>query len=300
MITGTDLVGQGIPHLDSFGNCMNDTEHRAHFLFTNDVGGAGGNDFADSDAGDRLGLAARTSASFPLAFEPSLNLIGSSQEGRPDMSPVASFDTSRWLIDGGALDNSPFGSVLDIVLGLPADRQVRRVVAYVVPYSATLPEHRDPGKMPAMSRVMSAALNLPRDLSLSNDLIRIEEYRRRRRARIGIRDTLLRLGDDTLRPIATELFSVSRSSGRICRSTRCSTGCCPGTRRPRRIPRHGTPTVCTCESTRSRPTSSLPAAPPPTAPARPCHDATRGHARSRAQTRRRRSCCPGFQQRTRL
>ena len=55
---------------------------------------------------------------------------------------------------------------------------------------------------------MSAALNLPRDLSLSNDLIRIEEYRRRRRARIGIRDTLLRLPGEALRPIAEQLFAV--------------------------------------------------------------------------------------------
>ena len=122
VITGTDLVGQGIEHLDSFGNRLDDTEHRAHFLFTNDPGGPGDNDFADPDAGDRLGLAARTSASFPVAFEPSLNLVGSAAESRPDMATVASFDTSRWMIDGGALDNSPFSSVLDIVLGMPADR----------------------------------------------------------------------------------------------------------------------------------------------------------------------------------
>jgi hypothetical protein len=83
VITGTDLVGQGIPHLDSFGNRLDDTEHRAHFLFTNDPGGAGGNDFAATDAGDRLGLAARTSASFPLAFEPSLNLIDGQAEAGP-------------------------------------------------------------------------------------------------------------------------------------------------------------------------------------------------------------------------
>jgi patatin-related protein len=208
VITGTDLVGQGIPHLDSFGNRLDDTEHRAHFLFTNDPGGAGGNDFAATDAGDRLGLAARTSASFPLAFEPSLNLIDGQADGRPDMAPVASFDTSRWMIDGGALDNSPFSSVLDIVFGMPADRQVRRVIAYIVPYSSTLPDTADAGSMPPLRNVLGAALNLPRDLSLSNDLIRIEEFRRRRRARIGIRDPLLRLGDDTLRPIAAQLFAV--------------------------------------------------------------------------------------------
>jgi hypothetical protein len=208
VITGTDLAGQGIRHLDAFGNRLNDTEHRAHFLFSNDPGGPGGNDFADEHAGDRLGLAARTSASFPVAFEPSLNLVGQGADGRPDMSSVASFDTSRWLIDGGVLDNSPFSSVLDIVLGMPADRQVRRVVAYIVPYSSTLPANHEPGPMPPLRGAVSAALNLSRDLSLSNDLIRIEEYRRRRRARIGIRDTLLRLPDGALQPIAERLFEV--------------------------------------------------------------------------------------------
>ena len=55
VITGTDLVGQGIPHLDSFGNRLDDTEHRAHFLFSNDPGGPADNDFARKHAGDRLG-----------------------------------------------------------------------------------------------------------------------------------------------------------------------------------------------------------------------------------------------------
>ncbi len=218
VITGTDLVGQGIRHLDSFGNRLDDTEHRAHFLFSNDPGGPADNDFARKHAGDRLGLAARTSASFPVAFEPSLNLVKKKGDAnqqapkhadrRPNMASVASFDTSRWLIDGGVLDNSPFSSVLDIVLGMPADRQVRRVVAYIVPYSSRLPANAEPGPMPPLRGVVSAALNLSRELSLSNDLIRIEEYRRRRRARIGIRDTLLRLPDDALQPIAEQLFEV--------------------------------------------------------------------------------------------
>ena len=47
VITGTDLVGRASAHLDSFGNRLDDTEHRAHFLFTNDPGGPGDNDFAE-------------------------------------------------------------------------------------------------------------------------------------------------------------------------------------------------------------------------------------------------------------
>ena len=45
------------------------------------------------------------------------------------MAGIASFQSSRWAIDGGVLVNTPVQAMIDAVLKMPASRQVRRVLA---------------------------------------------------------------------------------------------------------------------------------------------------------------------------
>lgn len=107
-------------------------------------GGAIDDDFA-------LTYAARSSASFPVAFAPiNYDSIKTSyQEVRPkdpvkaadqfvdDRLPEhALFDYSAnavWMIDGGVLDNKPFTHVTRAIERKPARHQVSRVLAYVEP-----------------------------------------------------------------------------------------------------------------------------------------------------------------------
>jgi patatin-related protein len=66
---------RGIP--DSFGTIIQDADHRGEFTFRRGVGESGDDgadprdDFAETDIDYRLALAARCTASFPIAFEAS-------------------------------------------------------------------------------------------------------------------------------------------------------------------------------------------------------------------------------------
>ena len=202
-ITGTPLEGQVTRYPDRFGSTIADVNHRALFHFRD-------GDLGKDGAGDRLALAARSSASFPAAFEPSfVPVSGSADETHPDMSGIADFDTTRWLIDGGVLDNTPFRPALDAIRGLPAQAPVRRVLGYVVPepLAPTTPAaERD--RMPSAREVVLDALSrLPRVQSVARELREIEEnnrsVRHRREAR---RQTLVSTPGEELERMARALL----------------------------------------------------------------------------------------------
>ena len=46
---------------------------------------------------------------------------------------------SAWVADGGLLANRPLGPMLQSVMARTTDREVRRVLFYVVPTSGSLP-----------------------------------------------------------------------------------------------------------------------------------------------------------------
>jgi predicted acylesterase/phospholipase RssA len=129
--------------------------------------------FAAPDVARLLAHAARASSSFPVAFE-------------AHGIEFAEDPTTRWFIDGGVLDNQPFGPVLDrIATVVGGRREIRRVVAYVVPYVTEAdagpaspgrtgsPERRDPPPQPTAVQTASAATSLPRDIPKLLDLVRI-------------------------------------------------------------------------------------------------------------------------------
>lgn len=84
-----------------------------------------------------LARAARSSASYPAAFEPSFVRVGDGPESEPDMGAHLGIRSSRWMIDGGLRNNQPVGTALRAVWEQPAGEGVRRVLLHVVP---------DPGK----------------------------------------------------------------------------------------------------------------------------------------------------------
>src|SRR5438132_11539578 len=76
----------------------------------------------DSDAPELLAKAARSSSSFPVAFE----------AHHAQVEDADGLAHEHWLVDGGILDNQPFNPVLDRIAVLPAECPVKRVVMYVV------------------------------------------------------------------------------------------------------------------------------------------------------------------------
>lgn len=135
-ITTTLLHGQNGQFTDDYGNSVFDADNHGLFTFTKEQ-------MVKPGAVAALALAARSSASFPAAFEPSFVPIGGDAAAtvpadapgpHPDMLPYADNITqSTWVADGGLLANRPLGPLLQSVLARTTDREVRRVMFFVVP-----------------------------------------------------------------------------------------------------------------------------------------------------------------------
>lgn len=231
-ITGTMLQGEVKAYADHFGAVIPDVDHRARFQFRRGRVGEvpEGDEAADelrwpSDfegpvALAQVALAARSSASFPVAFEPSFCPVGLDPEdgegvdaAHPSMRGVANFSQSRWVIDGGVLVNTPFRPALDAIATLPAEGAVRRVLAYVVPHpTATAAAADEPQAVPsALAVAMDAGSRLPRGQSIGRELEEISANNRRVRKRRGARAcTLEDLDSDALEDAARVLLHSYR------------------------------------------------------------------------------------------
>ena len=219
-VTGTLLQGEVKAYADHFGAVIPDVDHRARFVFrrgeVGEVRAPGEpwppDDFTEPAALAQVALAARSSSSFPVAFEPSFCPVGKAAPGlpeHPDMKEPANFPQSRWLIDGGVLVNSPFRPALDAVATLEADLSVRRILAYVVPHPvATTPKPDEPKDLPtALEVAMDAGSTDPaRPVDRSRARGDLGEQQARREApqspvlhagRVGARGTRAR-GTDAL------------------------------------------------------------------------------------------------------
>ncbi|WP_235921533.1 patatin-like protein [Lentzea tibetensis] len=149
----TTLLG-GVPTVtyDDLGQPLTQSVHQGSFLFRRDPydwahpaqESRSRDDFTAEELDHRvrqLALAARSTASFPFAFEPSFIPVGGqSTPDRPDMADVASWangeDRSRFAVDGGVLVNTPTREALEAIDRMPADGPVRRVMLLVFPHAA--------------------------------------------------------------------------------------------------------------------------------------------------------------------
>ncbi|MFJ8911240.1 DUF3376 domain-containing protein [Amycolatopsis sp. NPDC102389] len=134
--------------------------------------------FSDFPAGstahlDRLAYAARTTSSFPGAFEPArltvtgpeivddkpwLDAVGTcSETGVPDVG-----GTQAQLMDGGVLDNIPLSWAIRAVAGAPAQAPVDRWLLYLQPVPPTPPKlpanSKEQGSLARLARVVKALI----------------------------------------------------------------------------------------------------------------------------------------------
>lgn len=136
-ITTTLLNGEISRFTDSYGTVVQDTDHRGVFTFTEQ-------DLATGSV-NALALAARSSSSFPAAFEPAflpfMEDIPKSKRAlpHPAMAGYTSITRPHWVADGGLLANRPLAPLLQAVFDRPADRETRRVLLYIVPSAGGQP-----------------------------------------------------------------------------------------------------------------------------------------------------------------
>jgi patatin-related protein len=133
-VTTTLLDGETSEFTDSFGTLVQDVDRRGVFTFTEE-------DLAATETFPALALAARSSASFPVAFEPSF--VPFTQPApktkdvpeRPAMADYINITRPHWVADGGLLDNQPIDVLLKRIFDRRAERPVRRALLFVVPSS---------------------------------------------------------------------------------------------------------------------------------------------------------------------
>ena len=207
-ITTTLLSGEACRLTDEYGTLIHDVDHRGLFRFTSDQ--LAGNVPA-------LAFAARCSASFPAAFEPALIPIGEpGGSDHPDMAPfTANISTTQFAADGGLLANRPLGPALQAVFDRPADHDVRRVLAYVVPTVAGPPIAEAAAGDAALPSALGLAPAVLADLkammsqSISTELAAITAHNEQVRARRDARHELARLGG-SLEELTQKLYRTYR------------------------------------------------------------------------------------------
>ncbi len=189
-ITTTLLTGKASTFTDEYGTLVRDTDHHGLFSFTNAQ--------LTADNVSALALAARCSASFPLAFEPGFIPIGgNSGDIHPDMTPFTGIEQTQFAADGGLLANRPLGPALQAVFDRSADREVRRVLAFVVPtVSGGAPSSSQPtlADAPSLAEALGADIGSVLAQTISGELTAIAAHNQRVRARSDARQQLAVLG----------------------------------------------------------------------------------------------------------
>ncbi|HEY8199942.1 MAG TPA: DUF3376 domain-containing protein, partial [Actinomycetota bacterium] len=193
--------------------------HRGLLTFSRPRAGGieayGDDDFKGEGVAARLALAARSSASFPGAFEPSFIPVGESPDAdHPDMAGAADFATTRFAMDGGVLVNRPIGPAMRAVFEQKAvDRPVRRVLAYVVPDTGPAPGDTadSPGKPPPLLEVLGKVMTLPHVESVANDVEEIQRRSRAARGQAELREQLLtETSESDMDSLVERLFPMYR------------------------------------------------------------------------------------------
>ncbi|MFF2509241.1 DUF3376 domain-containing protein [Streptomyces sp. NPDC058067] len=188
-VTATALDGLPEYLRDGFGGQFQVADHRRIYKFQHDPcavvfrkAGAecdvwkpethARRDFLDEKVLDRLRLAARASAGFPVAFAPvdESPLLGQRVRPAPEI-PSQGRDRASWIVDGGLLNNAPFEPVLGAIGDRRVDGPVRRIVVYIVPSTGVAERHsetRPPCKATEWPSVLGTAVSYPREADFRN------------------------------------------------------------------------------------------------------------------------------------
>jgi patatin-related protein len=93
----------------------------------------------------------------------------------PTQQPT--FATDTYFVDGGVLDNHPFGPAIAEVLRRPQDQEVRRYLLYLQPDPGKPPQAHAKGKAPGLLSTIKAGLSgIPGQQPILNELNSIAEY----------------------------------------------------------------------------------------------------------------------------
>ena len=184
-VTATDFAGYSrqVPYTDP--NPIVDSRHR-HVLAFRYGGDDDRDDFAGPDANGPLAFAARTTSSIPGVFPPvSFHDFQGWLEGRHiDLDEfrrrffriyeLAGFRPEQtWFVDGGVLDNKPFGPAIDAIRERPAGLQVDRRLLYLEPDPGGAQRPQQQPRPDTIKAAVGALTGLPRAEPILDDLVEV-------------------------------------------------------------------------------------------------------------------------------
>ena len=199
-VTVTDFYGyeRQVPYADP--NPIHDMRHR-HVLGFHYAGEDGRDDFG-ADSNGALTFAARATSCIPGVFPPvSFEQLTKWLGDRPvDLTELerrffrnyqlAKFPPGwTWFVDGGVLDNKPFGPAIQAIRQRPADVEVNRRLLYLEPDpggAARAAEQSAPGTIAA---AIGGLTGLPRAEPILDDLVEVAALNQRVRRIADIVET---------------------------------------------------------------------------------------------------------------
>jgi patatin-related protein len=188
-VTMTDILGVERRFRDAWGGELIAREHRPRFKFRK----------REHFTAEALADAARTSASFPFAFEP--------WRVRQSARVLAGLQNQTWGIDGGLLDNAPIRDALQMIPSRRASTVVRRYFCYVNG-DPLVSEETTIGEMPGLAQVGGYAVNLPRVAPLVDHLYAIRDAVERPLRTAEAQEELLGMELTHLEGVAASLFET--------------------------------------------------------------------------------------------
>ncbi|HSB39834.1 MAG TPA: patatin-like protein, partial [Gaiellaceae bacterium] len=221
-VTATDFYGYGrqVPFADP--NPIQDRRHRHVLGFR--FGGDDGRDDFDTNSNGALTFAARTTSCIPGVFPPvSFDALkGWLGDGRPvdfddldrrffRLYELAKFPAAwTWFVDGGVLDNKPFGPAIEAIRERPADLQVDRRLLYLEPDPGVglSPTHRKPPS--TLAAAVGGLTGLPRSEPILDDLVEVGALNERVRRIQDIIETSWDTIDARVREIAGPLPAIPK------------------------------------------------------------------------------------------
>ncbi|MEX3939870.1 patatin-like protein [Paraburkholderia sp. BR10937] len=205
-LTTTLLTGRRVQTVDSLGTKVEDVDYRGHFRFRRTDTA---DDFKDKDKVlAALSRAARSTASFPFAFEPSQIDAGADAHLFDALdNPLVE---KRHVVDGGILNNKPIRGALKAIFNMSRERGVRRVLAYINPDPGDGPRPESMADVPSLYSVLGASLfGIPQSQSIADQLQEIADHNRE----VGLRrDNVLNVVAASANhlSLARQLFAVYR------------------------------------------------------------------------------------------
>jgi patatin-related protein len=204
-ITGTDIDGHPRQYVDGLGADVTDKEHRTVFHLQHRPGrkslgfGAAKDTTDPVQQGIVLGAIARITSSFPIAFPPfrATDIASAYGEAAAAVLRTALQQTSdvddaggATYVDGGVLDNKPFGPALRAIFHRMPNGPVDRYLFYVEPDPVRYSQAQ--GRHPPMEVGLASLSSLPSYQSIAGNLDELKSHNERIRWMLGIEAELRR------------------------------------------------------------------------------------------------------------